>query len=435
MNLSATDKEILKLIKAEEKRQKTTLQMIPSENFTSKAVMEAVGSVLMNKYTEGYIGKRYYQGAKYYDDIEKLAIDRAKKLFNVEYVNVQPYSGSPANMAVYFALLNQGDTLLGLSLPFGGHLTHGHPEVTFSGKYFRTIQYTTDKTGYINYTELEDLTVKLKPKIIISGATAYPRTIDFKTIGHIADKVGAYHMADISHIAGLVAGQAHVSPVDYAHIVTTTTHKTLRGPRGAMIMVTKKGLDKDMDLPSKIDKAVFPGLQGGPHNNTTAAIAVALEEASRAEFKRYAKQVVENAKALAAALNMHGFNLLTEGTDNHLILVDLSNKHVDGWCGAWALEYAGITVNRNSVPFDMKSAFYPSGIRLGTPAITTQGLKEHHMKLIAQYINDVLEVCKNYTTPNMDGATRAKFKTKVSRDKTIKTIAKEVSTLLKTLVP
>lgn len=436
MNLSATDKAILKLIKAEEKRQKTTLQMIPSENFTSKAVMEAVGSVLMNKYTEGYTGKRYYQGAKFYDEIEKLAIERAKKVFGVDYVNVQPYSGSPANMAVFFALLEKHDKVLGLSLPFGGHLTHGHPEVTFLGKYFKTIQYKTNAQGFLDYKEIEKLALEHKPKIIISGATAYPRLIDFEKIGKIADKIGAFHMADISHIAGLVAAEQHPSPVDFAHIITTTTHKTLRGPRGAMIMITRKGIDKDLDLPSKIDKAVFPGLQGGPHNNTTAGIAVALLEAQTPEFKKYAKQVLLNAQALANALKTHGFNLLTDGTDNHLILIDLSNKGVDGWCAAWALEFAGIIVNRNSVPFDKNSAFYPSGIRLGTPALTTQGLKETHMEIVAKLINRTIEACTPYLgQAELDRTARTKFKTKVSKDKSIKAIAKEVSGLLKTLVP
>jgi glycine hydroxymethyltransferase len=436
VNLSATDKTILKIIKAEEKRQKTTLQMIPSENFTSKAVMEAVGSVLMNKYTEGYAGKRYYQGAKLYDDIEKLAIERAKKVFGVEYVNVQPYSGSPANMAVYFTLLEKQDKVLGLSLPFGGHLTHGHPEVTFLGRYFNTIQYRTDAQGFLDYTEIERLALEHKPKIIISGATAYPRLIDFEKIGKIADMIGAFHMADISHIAGLVAANVHPSPVDFAHIVTSTTHKTLRGPRGAMIMITKKGIDKDSDLPSKIDKAVFPGLQGGPHNNTTAGIAVALLEAQSQEFKKYAKQIVLNAQALSNTLKAFGFKLLTDGTDNHLILIDLSNKGVDGWCTAWALEFAGIIVNRNSVPFDKNSAFYPSGIRLGTPALTTQGLKETHMKVIAELINRTVEACIPYLgQAELDNATRKNFKMKISKDKSIKAVAKEVSGLLKTLVP
>lgn len=436
MNLSATDKTILKLIKSEEKRQKTTLQMIPSENFTSKAVMEAVGSVLINKYTEGYAGKRYYQGAKLYDDIEKLTIERAKRLFGVEYVNVQPYSGSPANMAVFFALLQPQDTVLGLALPFGGHLTHGHPEVTFLGKYFKTVQYKTGSSGFLDYTEIERLALAHRPTLIISGATAYSRRIDFEKIGKIADKVGAYHMSDISHIAGLIAGQQHPSPVDFAHIITTTTHKTLRGPRGAMIMITKKGLDKDMDLPVKIDKAVFPGLQGGPHNNTTAGIAVALAEAATPEFSKYAQQVVLNAAALASALQAHGFDLLTGGTDNHLILIDLTNKGIDGWCAAWALEFAGIIVNRNSVPFDKKSAFYPSGIRLGTPALTTQGFKECHMPLVAGLINQTIDACAPYLDQQtLDHAARIKFKAKISKDKTIKAIAKEVTSLLKTLVP
>lgn len=406
--------------------------------------MEACGSVLMNKYTEGYSGKRFYQGAKYYDEIELLAIDRVKKVFGpeIEHVNVQPYSGSPANTAVLLALLEPHDRILGMALPFGGHLTHGHPKVTFSGKFFETFQYTTTKDGYLDYAQIEELAIKHKPKIIISGATAYPRIINFKKIGEIANKVGAYHLADISHIAGLIAGGVHPSPAEYAHIITTTTHKTLRGPRGAMIMVTKKGFQKNMLLPDLIDKAVFPGLQGGPHNHTTAGIAVALFEAMNPSFKTYAKNVVLNAEILATELKNLGFNLLTGGTDNHLLLIDLGNKGIDGWCAAWALEFGGIIVNRNSFPFDTRPPFYPSGIRLGTPALTTQGFKEVHIKQIATIINLIIDAARVYVTPELNDDTKAinskariKFKSNVSKDPTIKRALKEVNQLCKSVVP
>jgi glycine hydroxymethyltransferase len=392
MKLQKTDKQLHKILKQEEKRQKTTLQMIPSENATSEAVREAVGSVFCNKYAEGYPKRRYYQGNANSDEIELLAIERAKTLFGVEHVNVQLYSGAPANMAVYYALLDQGECIMGMALNFGGHLSHGHPQVTYSGRNYASIQYTTDKKGFINYKEIEDLAKKYQPKLIISGSTAYPRIIDFKRIGQIADKVGAYHVADISHIAGLVASGEHPSPVRYADVITTTTHKTLRGPRGAMIMVTKKGLRKDPELAEKIDKAVFPGLQGGPHMNTIAGIAVCLKEAQSAKFIKYTKQIIKNTKALAKALVKYKFDLITGGSDNHLLLVNLENKKIDGWCAAWALEAAGIIVNRNTVPYEKKSAYYPSGIRLGTPFITTMGLKQKDMLKVAKWINEVVDI-------------------------------------------
>ena len=390
-NLKQTDKEIYDLIKAEEKRQTEVLEMIPSENYTSPAVMEALGSVLTNKYSEGYPKKRYYQGNKIVDSVEILAQERAKKLFGVPHVNVQPYSGSPANTAVYFALLEPfKDKILGLSLAFGGHLTHGAP-VSISGKYFGVVPYYLNDKGLIDYDEVERLALKEKPKIIVCGATAYPRIIDFKRFGEIADKAGAYLLADISHIAGLIVGGVHPSPVAYAHIIMTTTHKTLRGPRGAMIMVTDKGLEKDPELPDKIDKAVFPGLQGGPHDNQTAAIAVALFEASQPEFKTYSQQIVKNARVLAEGLTKSRFNLVSGGTDNHLVLIDLTSKKVNGALAAYALEIAGIVVNKNAVPQDRLPPFYPSGIRLGTPAITTRGMREKEMVKIAKWINQAIE--------------------------------------------
>jgi len=390
-NLKQKDKEIYDLIKAEEKRQTEVLEMIPSENYTSPAVMEALGSVLTNKYSEGYPKKRYYQGNKIVDSVEILAQERAKKLFGVPHANVQPYSGSPANTAVYFALLEPfKDKILGLSLAFGGHLTHGAP-VSISGKYFGVVPYYLNDKGLIDYDEVERLALKEKPKIIVCGATAYPRIIDFKRFGEIADKAGAYLLADISHIAGLIVGGVHPSPVAYAHIIMTTTHKTLRGPRGAMIMVTDKGLEKDPELPDKIDKAVFPGLQGGPHDNQTAAIAVALFEASQPEFKTYSQQIVKNARVLAEGLTKSRFNLVSGGTDNHLVLIDLTSKKVNGALAAYALEIAGIVVNKNAVPQDRLPPFYPSGIRLGTPAITTRGMREKEMVKIAKWINQAIE--------------------------------------------
>lgn len=416
MNVNIQD-----LIKKEEQRQKDTLQMIPSENHVSKNIRLAVGSVLMNKYSEGYPKKRYYQGNEYIDEIESIAIEKAKKIFGVPHANVQPYSGSPANIAVYFALLDKGDTIMGMNLSAGGHLTHGH-DVNFSGRFFKSIQYPVDKkTNRLDYDEIEKLARKHKPKIIISGSTAYPRKIDFKRIGEIADSVGAYHLADISHIAGLVVGKKHASPVSYAHIVTTTTHKTFRGPRGAIILVTKKGLKKDNELDKKIDKAIFPGLQGGPHNNTTAGIALALEEMENDSFKKYANQIVLNAKTLEKELKKYDFNLITGGTDNHLLLIDLTNKNIDGWCAAWALEYAGIIVNRNAIPYDTKSPFYPSGIRLGTPAVTTRGMKEKEMIKIASWINEVIEIAKK--VPQED---RKEFKKLAENDTKIAMIRKEV---------
>ena len=428
-NLFKTDPAIAKAIKAEEKRQVDELEMIPSENYVSGAVREATGSVLMNKYSEGYAGRRYYQGNKWADAVERLAVERAKKLFGVPYVNVQPYSGSPANSAVYFGLLKPGDKIMGLALAHGGHLTHGHPDITFSGKYFKTIQYEVGKDGKLDYGAIEKMAVKEKPNLIVVGTTAYPRILDFKKFSQIAGKVKAYLLADISHIAGLVVGGVHPSPVPYVDVVMTTTHKTLRGPRGAMLMVTKKGLLKDPTLAEKIDRAVFPGLQGGPHDNVTAGIAVALREAQGKPFKLYARQVVKNAKVLEVELKRYGFDLVSGGTDNHLILVDLRNKRLSGWVVAWALEYAGIILNRNSVPWDTASPFYPSGIRLGTPALTSRGMKEKEMKQVAKWIADVVEHVRGDQLPDEKearGVFTKKFLGKIKTDKYLAKIRREV---------
>ncbi|MCX6760055.1 MAG: serine hydroxymethyltransferase [Candidatus Nealsonbacteria bacterium] len=390
MKIKEQDPQIAELIEKEIERQKTSLEMIPSENHSSPAVREALGSLLTDKYAEGYPGKRYYAGLEYYDQIEDICRNRAKELFGVVHANVQPYSGSPANAAVYFALCQPGDTIMGMSLPHGGHLTHGW-KVSITGKLFKSVQYTVEeKTQLLNYEEIERLAKENKPKLIWVGATAYPRIFDWERLGKIADDVGAYMAADIAHIAGLVVAGVHPSPVPYVHIVTTTTHKTLRGPRGGMILVTKKGIEKDPELPEKIDKSVFPGLQGGPHENAIAAIAVCLKEASTPEFKEYGAQIVKNAKALASELIKHGFNLVSGGTDNHLILIDLRNKNIVGKDAQIRLEKAGITTNRNSIPYDTASPFNPSGLRIGTPAITTRGMKENEMIKIAEWINRVI---------------------------------------------
>ncbi|OGH19424.1 MAG: serine hydroxymethyltransferase [Candidatus Levybacteria bacterium RIFCSPHIGHO2_12_FULL_38_12] len=438
--LKQTDPQVHKLVLEEQKRQREVLEMIPSENYASGAVMEALGNELTNKYSEGYAKKRYYQGNRVIDDIELLAEERAKKLFGVVHVNVQPYSGSPANTAVYFALLEPfKDKIMGLSLAFGGHLTHGSP-VSFSGKYFPIVSYTLDKKGYLDFAEIERLAKFHKPKIIVCGATAYPRIIDFKKFGQIADKVGAYLLADISHITGLIIAGVHPSPVPYAHIIMTTTHKTLRGPRGAMIMVTQKGLKKDPELADKVDKAVFPGLQGGPHDNQTAAIAVALKEAATLKFRVYGKQIVKNARVLADELIKYGFNLSSGGTDNHLLLIDLQNKGVNGAVAALALEVSGIVLNKNAVPNDPMPPFYPSGIRLGTPAITTRGLKEREMKKVAKWIHQTIEAVSTEKFPEKNGFDKLTikearsafwkdFRTKVWKNKTLLRINREVISL------
>ncbi|SER34863.1 serine hydroxymethyltransferase [Lentzea albida] len=378
--LREVDPEIATLIQAEERRQASKLRMIASENDVSPAVLEATGSVLTNKYSEGYPGKRYYEGQQVIDQVELLAQDRAKALFGVDHANVQPYSGSPANLAVYLAFLQPGDTVMGMSLPMGGHLTHGW-SVSATGKWFRSVQYEVRKeTGRVDMDEVRTLAQVERPKVIFCGGTAIPRTIDFPAFADIANEVGALLVADIAHIAGLVAGGAHPSPVGHAPVITTTTHKTLRGPRGAMILT-------DAAHAKAIDRAVFPGLQGGPHNHTTAAIAVALKEAATPEFREYAHTIVANAQALAEALLERGFDLVSGGTDNHLVLIDLTSKLIGGKPAAQALDRAGIELNYNAVPFDTRKPFDPSGIRLGTPGVTTRGLKPAQMPLIADWMD------------------------------------------------
>ncbi len=391
------DKMIFDLIQKEVKRQREGLEMIPSENHTSAEVLKALGSRLTDKYSEGYPGKRYYGGCEFVDQVENLARDRAKALFGVDHANVQPYSGSPANMAAYFALADPGDTVMGMELYFGGHMTHGL-KVNFSGKWFNSVQYQTGKDGYLNYEAMADLVKKSKPKLIFVGATAYPRIFDWAKLREIADLVNAFLVADISHIAGLVVSGDHPSPVGFADVITTTTHKTLRGPRGALILCNGnpsnplKTVERSREnLPTLIDRAIIPGLQGGPHNHQTAAIAVALNEAARPEFKEYGHQIVKNAKVLAAELTRLGYQLVTGGTDNHLLLVDLTNKGINGADAEKALELAGITVNKNTVPFDPRPPFDPSGIRLGTPALTTRGMKEAEMKQIAVWIDGAIK--------------------------------------------
>ncbi|MCL2457461.1 MAG: serine hydroxymethyltransferase [Desulfobulbus sp.] len=382
-SLQQSDPELFSLIKQEEQRQKNKIRLIASENYVSSAVMEATGSVLTNKYSEGYPGKRYYEGQQYIDQVESLAIQRAKDLFGAEHVNVQPYSGSPANLAVYLAFLNPGDTILGMALPHGGHLTHG-AKVSISGKYFIAESYSLDQeTGRLNYDTIREKALACRPKILIAGHSAYSRILDFPVFREIADACGALLLVDMAHFAGLVAGGVHPSPIPYADLVTTTTHKSLRGPRGAMIMCKS-------DYAAAIDKAVFPGLQGGPHNNTTAAIAVTLKEASTDAFKQYAAQIVKNAHTLADTLINRGFHLVTGGTDNHLMLIDLTNKGVTGKIAAKALDAAGIVLNYNAVPYDTRKPFDPSGIRLGTPAVTSRGFKEEQMVQIGKWIDAVV---------------------------------------------
>jgi glycine hydroxymethyltransferase len=382
-HVASTDPEVARLIDAEAQRQFEKVRLIPSENYVSLAVLEASGTVLTNKYSEGYPGRRYYEGQQVIDVIETLATDRAKALFGVEHANVQPYSGSPANLAVYLALAAPGDTIMGMALPMGGHLTHGW-SVSVTGKWFRAVQYSVRAdTGRVDLDEVRDLARRERPKLIFCGGTAIPRTIDFPAFAEIANEVGAVLVADIAHIAGLIAGGAHPSPVGYAPVITTTTHKTLRGPRGAMIM-------SDAEHAKPLDRAVFPGLQGGPHNHTTAAIAVALHEAAQPEFREYAAQVVRNAKALADSLSERGYTLVSGGTDNHLILADLTSQGIGGKPAAQALDRAGIELNYNTVPFDKRKPFDPSGIRLGTPAITTRGLDEAHMPQIAAWMDDAI---------------------------------------------
>ena len=377
------DPELVELIDAEERRQHDAVRLIASENYVSQAVLDATGSALTNKYSEGYPGRRYYEGQTYIDQVEQLAIDRAKALFGADHANVQPYSGSPANLAVYLAFCDPGDTVMGMALPMGGHLTHGW-SVSATGKWFRSVQYEVRRdTGRVDMDQVRELAKAERPKLIFCGGTAIPRTIDFPAFAEIAREVDAVLVADIAHIAGLVAGGAHPSPVGHAQVITTTTHKTLRGPRGAMIL-------SDEEHAKALDRAVFPGLQGGPHNHTTAGIAVALHEAAQPEFSTYAHQIVANARAMAEALVEHGFDLVTGGTDNHLILMDVTSKNVPGKVAAQALDRAGIVTNYNTVPYDPRKPFDPSGLRLGTGAVTSRGMREDQMRQVAAWIDAVV---------------------------------------------
>jgi glycine hydroxymethyltransferase len=395
--LSQFDPEISAAIEKEKQRQENGLEMIPSENFVSPAVLEALGSITTNKYSEGYVGKRYYGGCEYIDEVETLAIERAKQLFGAEHVNVQPLSGAPANIAVYFALLQPGDTVLGMDLGHGGHLTHGHP-VTYMAKIFNFVRYKTDANGLIDLENLRAMALEHKPKIILVGYSAYSRLIDWQKIKDIADEVNAVTMADIAHIAGLIAGGVMDNPVPIFDIVTTTTHKTLRGPRGGMIMCKEK-------FAKAIDKSVFPGFQGGPHENNIAAKAVAFKEALEPEFKEYAAQILKNAKILEGELKKRDYKICFGQTDNHLLLIDLSNKNISGKEAQIALDKAGITVNKNMIPDEPRSAMDPSGIRLGTPALTTRGMKETEMRQIAEWIDEAIT---NFTNEEKLAEIRAK---------------------------
>jgi len=386
--LEQYDPQIYELIRQEAARQSGSIRLIPSENYVSKAVMLASGSCLTNKYAEGYPGRRYYEGQQVTDLIERMAQERAKKLFKADHANVQPYSGSVANMAAYAAMINPGDTIMGMSLSHGGHLTHGW-KVSLTSKFYNSIPYPVNtETGRLDFDEIEDLAKKHRPKIIISGATAYPREIDFEIFGQIAKKVGAYLVSDIAHIAGLVVAGIHKSPVPYADIVSTTTHKTLRGPRGGMLLCKEEHA-------KKVDKAVFPGLQGGPHMHTMTAIAVAMAEADTPEFVAYAGQIVKNAKAMAEKLLEYGFDLVTGGTDNHLILIDLRNKDIPGKKLAKALDRARIVTNYNTIPGDPAPPMNPNGLRIGTPAITTRGFKQEQAGQVADFIKTVAENIDN----------------------------------------
>ncbi len=397
--LSTSDPEVFQLCRAEERRQAEKIRLIPSENYVSKAVLEASSSVFTNKYSEGYPGKRYYEGQDFVDPLEQLTIDRAKSLFGAAHANVQPYSGSPANLAVYLAFLKPGDKVMGLALPMGGHLTHGW-NVSITGKFFTPVQYGVRKdTGRLDYDEIRDLAKKERPALLWAGGTAYSRLWDFETMASIARDVGARFCADIAHIAGLIAGGVHPSPVPHADVVTTTTHKTLRGPRGGMILCRSEHAQA-------IDRAVFPGLQGGPHVHNTAALAVALKEAAQPEFRDYAKRVVSNARALAEALMARGFDVVSGGTDNHLILIDLTSKKVPGKVAAKALDKAGIELNYNSVPYDTRKPFDPSGIRLGSPSISSRGMGEAEMKQIAAWMDRVVSDPTDETAAKVLGEVR-----------------------------
>lgn len=391
---------IFDYIQQEEKRQHEKIGLIPSENNTSPEVSSVLSSCLSNKYSEGYSRARYYEGSQFIDKIETEAINRVKSLFNVPYVNVQPYSGSPANTAIYFALMNPGETLMGLKLNMGGHLTHGHPDVTASGRFYNSVQFGLNKNARIDFDQVRKLAKEHQPKVIMAGNTAYPFVLDFKAFREIADEVGAWLVTDISHITGLVIAGEHPSPVPYADVIMSTTHKTFRGPRGAMILATERGLQRDPRLGKKLDAAIIPGFQGGPHNATTAAIALAAEEASRPEFKTYAKQIRKNANALAKALQDEGLKLVGDGTETHLMLVDLTSLGYGlGKQVAVAMDVAGMYSNRNTIPNEPVSPFYPSGLRFGTPLVTTRGMKEKEMKQIAIWVAKIANHVKSHELP------------------------------------
>lgn len=433
-SLSSADPTIYNALKSELKRQREGLEMIPSENFTSLEVMESMGSVLTNKYSEGYPSHRYYGGNQIIDIVEQAAIDRAKQLFGVPHANVQPHSGSPANLAVYLSVCKPGDVIMGLNLTDGGHLTHGF-KTSVTGQIFKSVPYHVKADGYIDIDEARRLAQENRPKLIWVGYTAYSREVPFKEFAEIADSVGAYLAADISHIAGLVVSGVHESPKEYAHIITTTTHKTLRGPRGAIIMVTDRGLKKDPELAEKVNKTVFPGMQGGPHENVIAGIATALLEASSPGFKEYGNQIVRNAKALSDALMANNMKIVTNGTANHLMLIDLTNLgNGKGAFAEYALEVAGITVNKNTIPNDPASPFYPSGVRLGTPALTTRGMKEQEMGQIARIISEACNEIKQYSLPEgKEGrhAYMAKFRDETSKNTKLLALRSEVLELCK----
>jgi len=427
---------IFELIEQETQRQIEMIGLIASENHISPEVSSVLSSALNSKYSEGYPHRRYYEGNQIIDQIEVLAQERIKKLFGVPYVNVQPYSGSPANSAIYFALLEPGDTIMGLALASGGHLTHGHPKVTFSGKYFKSVQFGVNAEARVDFDEVRRLAHEHKPKLLIAGNTAYPFQLDFKQFREIADEIGAWLVADVSHITGLILTGEHPSPVPYADVIMSTTHKTFRGPRGAMILATERGLARDPKLGQKIDSAIIPGLQGGPHNATTAGIALAAEEAHRPAFKKYTQQIRKNATALAKGLLDHGFKLVGGGTETHLLILDLTTVAPSlGTQVAFAMDIAGMYANRNSVPNEPGSPFYPSGVRMGTPLVTTRGMKEAEMKQIADWIARVVTVATKEELPadKVERATFLKtFRTAMAKNSELLSIRQEVTALAKT---
>lgn len=427
---SAIHDVIFDIIEQEDHRQHQMIGLIPSENHISPEVLSVLGTSLNSKYSEGMVDHRYYEGNQFIDQIEQLARDRVRELFDVAHVNVQPYSGSPANAAIYFALMEPGETLMGLKLSFGGHLTHGHPKVTASGRFYNSVQFGLNVDARIDFDEVRRLAHEHQPKVIVAGNTAYPFELDFAKFREIADEVGAWLVADISHVTGLVLGGEHPSPVPHCDVIMSTTHKTFRGPRGAMILVTKRGVERDSKLPKKIDSAIIPGLQGGPHNATTAGIAIAAAEAARPEFQDYIKQIRSNADALAARLQKNGLKLVGDGTETHLMLIDLTDRGYGlGTQVAFAMDVAGMYANRNTVPHEPCSPFYPSGVRIGTPLVTTRGMKEAEMEKIADWIAAVVDEVQADELPE-DKKQRSSFvkafRTKALKNKKLLAIRKEV---------